>query len=106
MEFLDNAGNNTNGEVDQEDLAPEFGHPLVDLFTRPDIFCLQDGDKDRETEGYRDKKEVKDCGDGKLPPGKDYRIHRHLSLHLSKSNRNESVIISSSLHDFANFLLE
>ncbi len=66
LKFQGDAGHHPHGKVDDEDLAPEFGHPPVILVAGPDIDRLHDGDEDGEPQGQRDKEKMEKRGSGEL----------------------------------------
>ncbi len=75
LELLDDAGDEAQGEVDQEQLTEEPGQPEVLLVLRAVPGGLEPRDRERESDGQRDEQEVVDGGDAELPPREHQRIH-------------------------------
>ena len=67
LEFLDDPRNDTDGEVDEENLSPELGHFLIHLIASTDISGFEDGDEDGQSQGQWDEEKVKNGRGGKLP---------------------------------------
>jgi hypothetical protein len=55
-----------NCKIDKKQLPPELGHFQIHFFPCLGIFGLHDGYHNGESQGQRDKKEVEECGGGKL----------------------------------------
>ena len=67
LELHCEAGRNTQGKVDGEQLAPEFGHVLVDLFAGHHIDRLHDYKDPGHPQRQGNKQEVIKRSCGKLP---------------------------------------
>ena len=59
LEFKGNTGHHAHGEVDQKELAPEFGHAQIGFISGLDIPAFHVGHQDREAQGKRYEEEVK-----------------------------------------------
>ena len=66
LEFQGDAGDDPDGEIDEENLPPEFGHAHVFLIAGPDILRFHDGDEDGKPQGQRHKKKMEKGGGGEL----------------------------------------
>jgi hypothetical protein len=76
LEFLDNARDDTHGEVDQEQLAVEPGQLEPAVVTGAEPGGLEPGHKERETDRYRHEEEVVNRRDPELPAGQVEQAHR------------------------------
>ena len=75
LELLDDAGDHAHGEVDQEELAPELGHPQVAVVAGADPGRLHARDQQREADRQRHEQEVVDGRDRELPAC-EIEVHR------------------------------
>src|SRR5699024_2375606 len=67
LELLDQARGHAEDEVDEVELAPEFGHPEESLLAGAHPSGLHHGDHRPESDRQRDHEEVVDGRDAELP---------------------------------------
>jgi hypothetical protein len=75
LELLNNTGNHTHPEVDEEQLPPKLRHMQILWIAGPIPHRLHQRDQERQTDRQRDKQEMIDGDDTELPPSKVEGIH-------------------------------
>ena len=67
LEFLDDARDNADGEVDQKQLAPELGQHAPGFIPGLVVSCLKISDKPPQSQGERDEQKVVHSRQTELP---------------------------------------
>jgi len=76
LKFHHNTGDHAHGKINQEQLAPEFGHGFIHLLAGTHVLRLHHCHQHRKSQGQRHKEEMVHTRDCKLPLRQ--RLHVHI----------------------------
>ena len=90
LEFLDDACDHPQGEVDHKQFAPKLRHPQVKFLARAHIERLHERHQEGQPQSEGDEEEVVNRGDCKLQTRKRKHIHRLLLIQAEAKLHREA----------------